>query len=747
MGTEVVNRKNELVINGVRYPITGELVRKLTSQFADKTVVGSYDVNSMKNLDTWEVPLYPGYVGVQEAQSKESHQGRSWWTDLITEQDGYTVLPRLATEITSFATNRTSPTGFVDGASVWTNEGNAYDTDQSTYAQQANLPSTTWGDYCEFTISSMNIVGIEFTAGGTDATVDQIDVDIYYSSAWHDLYSGAFSRGSQYRYCKAAVAAGVTSVRVRFHHSDASASKAGLLYEIYFLSYNAATALTNVKFGNFNGELYAGIDTILHKLPSGRATLEPIFAFDANITDILIGTNGNLLVYLGDANNYLYMTTAEAFTETNVNDATRGILWDNKMWKMDADGNWWYSTDGDNSATPTWSAGGALADIADEVESLFIGYDADGNDQIYCATNSILKIYDDTNAKWVSTQVKLPNHPNGGKGAAYWSSGHYLSYGLGVRKYEPIEYRDMEVGLIKDDGIPSEYNGEIVKFGAEAASNVLYALIDASQVTGTQKSGLWAYDGIGWRNWWLDTANDGAMHDIIVSSAESGYALYWDCGNTIWYINLQRGIQNPRQLAGTITYDTAGVYVSPDYDAFWPVGNKIGVQARCSVRGDVSADETVTVKYRTNHSNETIDTGWTTLGSAITSAGETTLPMPTSAAPAGTSFRSIQFRLDLVRKAADTDETPVVVYLALDYYKVIPKSWGWIAVLDLSKSSYADKSSEQLIDALITAAETESLVTLVYEDSTKYVKIEDIEISHTTGEYPKGTAKIFLTEI
>jgi len=177
------------------------------------------------------------------------------------------------------------------------------------------------------------------------------------------------------------------------------------------------------------------------------------------------------------------------------------------------------------------------------------------------------------------------------------------------------------------------------------------------------------------------------------------------------------------------------------------VGNKIAVQVRCSVRGDVSADETVIVSYRVNHSNTDIGTGWTALTGTITSAGETTYPMPTSAAPAGTSFRTIQLRLDFGRKAADTDETPVVVYLALDYYKVIPKSWGWAATLDLSKASYADKSSEQLVDAIITAAETESLVTLVYEDTTKYVKIEDIEISHTTGEYPKGTAKIFMTEI
>ena len=439
------------------------------------------------------------------------------------------------------------------------------------------------------------------------------------------------------------------------------------------------------------------------------------------------------------------MSTAEAFTQSNSANAYWGIQWDNKLWKLNTSGAWAYSTNPD-SGTPTWTSGGSITDIASQIESLFKGYDANGNTVVYCATNSTLKVYDDTNALWLDTEVKLPDHPNGGKGATYWNGAHYISYGLGVKQHLPIDYAVRDVGLIEDDGIPSEYNGEIVKFLGEGASDVLFALVDASQVTGTQKSSLWTYDGKGWKCWWIDADDDGAMHDVIVSSASSGYAVYWDCGGSIFYIDLYRGIQSPRQLSGTQSYETSGIYVSSSYNALWPVGNKIGTQVRCSVRGNVSADETVTVKYRVNYSNTDIGTGWTTLGSAITSSGETTLPMPNSSTPSGTSWRTIQFRLDLVRAAGTATETPAVVYLVLDYYKVIPKMWGWLVTLDLSKGDYADKSSEQLIDALVTAAETEALVTFVFEDTTKYVRIEAVDLKHSTGEYPKGTAQVFLTE-
>jgi len=93
-----------------------------------------------------------------------------------------------------------------------------------------------------------------------------------------------------------------------------------------------------------------------------------------------------------------------------------------------------YSTDPDD-ATPTWTTDAAITDIADQIERFEIGKDASGNDVIYCATNTWLLAHDFTNTIWTRTAVKLPDHPNGGKGFAYWHDGHYLSYGLGVKRY------------------------------------------------------------------------------------------------------------------------------------------------------------------------------------------------------------------------------------------------------------------------------------------------------------------------
>jgi len=531
-----VIRRNELIINSIRYPLAGEVVRKLTSQFAEKMVVGAYDTDSMKRIDTWEVPLYPGYVGVQEAQAKESHLGRSWWTDLITEQDGYTVLPRLATEVTipsggvvvySFpyanceATTQplSNLTRSADFANDGTYSGKSGALNTGGTATRTGSKTITWDasyQSAEFILTayiytSVNIlgkIGINDGVGGT---------------TWSTEAGGV---GWQQLTVTKTLNASATQLVLWWSATTTQADDGYAYFDTWTFTNTTGVTGSVIHFCNFNGELYMGKGSYLSQLNAGRTAFETVKCnFGGSvITDMFTEPNGNLLIFFGDDVNYWYMTTAEAFTETGVNDATRGITWDSKAWKMDADGNWWYSTT-PAAAAPTWTAGGALADIPDQVESLFIGYDADGDDQIYCATNSILKVYDSTNAKWLSTQVKLPDHPNGGKGAAYWSGGHYLSYGLGVRKYEPIEYRDSEVGLIKDDGIPVEYNGEIVKFGAEAASNILYALIDASQTSGNSKSGLWAYDGFGWRCWWADTSNNGDMYDVIVSSASSGYAV------------------------------------------------------------------------------------------------------------------------------------------------------------------------------------------------------------------------------
>ena len=95
----------------------------------------------------------------------------------------------------------------------------------------------------------------------------------------------------------------------------------------------------------------------------------------------------------------------------------------------------------------------------------------------------------------------MPDHPNGGEGATSWWDAIYISSGLDIRKYVVgASASIVQAGLSKEDGIPEEYNGEIVEL--VNGENYLYALVDASATSGNSKSGIFAYDDVGWEHVW-----------------------------------------------------------------------------------------------------------------------------------------------------------------------------------------------------------------------------------------------------
>ncbi|GAJ16794.1 unnamed protein product, partial [marine sediment metagenome] len=127
-----------------------------------------------------------------------------------------------------------------------------------------------------------------------------------------------------------------------------------------------------------------------------------------------------------------------------------------------------------------------------------------------------------------------------GKGFVHWRSALYTSVGLEVRKYiTGSTAAMMEVGLNNDDGLPVEYNGEIV--GLIGGHNCFYALVDSSQVSGTSNSTVMAYDENGWQCLWEAPSSNGKMTSGIVSTAVA-YRLWFNHSDKIYYLPLQRGL-------------------------------------------------------------------------------------------------------------------------------------------------------------------------------------------------------------
>lgn len=129
------------------------------------------------------------------------------------------------------ATNWVSPTGA--SGSGWTDTAKAYDDNTATDAY-VKISGPAWSNYIELTHAALDCSVLRFWAWSTvgDNTI-QIDLDVYYASAWHDVYEGAFSHlawvekelGDTYT---------VTKARVRFYWNQAGDLEYARLYEFDF---------------------------------------------------------------------------------------------------------------------------------------------------------------------------------------------------------------------------------------------------------------------------------------------------------------------------------------------------------------------------------------------------------------------------------------------------------------------------------------------------------------------------------
>ena len=83
-----------------------------------------------------------------------------------------------------------SPTGHNDPDSKWTAEANAYDDDTDSHAWTFND-----GYYLELTLGSAISCDKVRSWWATSTGDADVDIDVYYSGAWHNIHSGVISKG------------------------------------------------------------------------------------------------------------------------------------------------------------------------------------------------------------------------------------------------------------------------------------------------------------------------------------------------------------------------------------------------------------------------------------------------------------------------------------------------------------------------------------------------------------------------
>ena len=744
-----IKEKDTVSLNSFLYTIKGKIHAQYVPRTVGKINTGSDSLDKEQFLSNYIIKDQRGGLGIEE-MDESVHSNRNWWSNCLVDFDGHITLPRLATALTNptltapSLTNGDAETGDATG---WTFEGGyaasstsplvgSYSFRNSLKAARKGYQDIVWDT--SYRKRCVVISCVYKCNSAADADLGYVSIN---DGVGTTTTHGAETLTLQTLTCTRLIDVAATQLRITIGNTKPGGI--GRVFQFDSIVLTASALGSSTHAANFNSNLYwASGDCLLKLDTSAGASLTLVRGFPTNITALIPSLNNCLYIYLGDSDYYCYMDTSGVITQTNVANNYWGIQCDGRLYGISTSGTMQYATT-PNSATPTWTSVAGITDIPEQIESFFIGTDASGNPVIYCATNSKLKVYNATSDKWLDTWLSLPNHPNGGKGACYWHDGHFISYGLGVKKYVTGTTATIsEVGLDLDGGLPAEYNGEIVKLLGDSAQNVMFALVDASQVTGTQKSGLYASTGSSWRCWWADSSNNGSMHDVIVSSAyTSDYRVYFDCGDSVYYISIPRGTPNPKLLS-TQTYALSGIHITPWFDAGSSVYKKLAKRFRTWAKG-ITTTETVAIKYRIDRAYVDLDSGWTTLETLDTTA-ENGENEELFASGAGLGYSAIQFRFDLARGGTNT-LTPDF-QAALAYELSTKGTWIWTFTIEIDGLHGPEKKAQS--ENLETCLTSDTLVPLIFRTSgTHYIRARLISGWSETGQFFDGEQTMQCIEV
>jgi len=754
MALEKVIKENEVILNGVRYPLVDSLKRSLLRPEAQKMVTGDYSLTSNPYMSTWALSDFRGGLGVEE-MNEATDAARYWYSTCSTSHQKALTLGRLVTTVThETPTINYSFDSYTDVGGVWSNEATAYDNNVGT-AASANVAATSWSGYLVFNFTSTKTISAIRFYTITTYSADiisriQIDTspdnsnwtnryDSNIDSTWIDADWNTICIGSQI---------GIKNVRIRMYNS--SGNIVGININELQVIETTGTASTPTKFVNFNSQWFLAAGKSLQVLNATGTAFNTVEVFANTITDLIAGPNSYLYIYFGDNANYFYMNgTApyqfnEADTGEETQDAILGITWDSKLAKIDSAGEIEFCTT-PNTSTPDWTAKGTLADNGldvNDVNNLFVGRNAAGNTIVYAATKKGLYAHDYENGIWLETELKMPDLDTTGLGACTWRDASYISAGLDVMMYQVGQAGSMigNIGPSRDDGLPEGRGGEIIQL--IPSYNYMFALVDSTYEGSTSKSTVLSFNSMGWRQEWEASANNKAMDCGGVSSVVD-YRLWWSCGDTIYYVPLQSGITKPKQITN-FEYATDGILVTPWFDDNWPIGMKTGQRLYWGA-DDCTSDEEISIYYRTNRSNTDLATGWTALKTGIDSDGHGSLELGTLYA--GLNFYAIQFKIALTR-GSTTTLSPILRYLALDYRRNTPHPmWQYEFTVDCTKS-HDGKSPEQMIDALLDLPAVNGRMIFYIDDtSTDHRSIStNISGEQTTGQNVRGYYQVTLLE-
>lgn len=314
-------------------------------------------------------------------------------------------------------------------------------------------------------------------------------------------------------------------------------------------------------------------------------------------------------------------STADGTTWTDETSTTTDvsfITWDvarGYVWGIDTSGNTYFTS----NLTNGWTQTATMRLTRGVPTKLFMGPGPSDEDLLYAATQIGLYVYDNANERWVATKLTLPFHDQNGTGSTVFRDSIYVNAGLAVYKYVPDTQTIITlVGPDRDDGIPQNYQGATRSLAGTHTELML--LIDGSNTSGTSDftaggtftdgihtsqrlgsggglSSIMSFNEIGWEfEWTSTTAGQVSTANLLVSNTYNSYRLWWGSNETIYFMTLPVGIENPNQVANT-QREPSSTTQEPWFDA--GVDNQTRTALSWIIDSNhPSTSETITLKYQ-----------------------------------------------------------------------------------------------------------------------------------------------------
>jgi len=523
--------------------------------------------------------------------------------------------------------------------------------------------------------------------------------------------------------------------------------------------------------------IYASFGTDLRSYSDTTNVWTNVDTLPADATDEVHDARLEDTTYMAIAHGTGWSYSSGSFPMTDrTKDAQFLLLHDERLWGIDATGQlWWVFAPGE---TETDDAQLPLGN--NEVTNMFLGYDSGNNAVIYVSTTRGLFIHDVGNRRF-EHRISLPFHPDNGKGSDSWEDFMYFSAGLAIRQYNGISGQVSQVGLDRNDGMPSDRRGTIRQL--VPSHNELLAIIDATTIAsagdlfmssqqspGTSNSfaldpdtgfsHIMGWDTNGWERKWLSTESTSAITWLHVSDSYNQYRMWWAQNQRIYHMQIPQNIINPVYVTD-LPYALSGNHETPDFTGGQSEVDKLAVRLRVELSG-MSSTETVVLSFALNGSStftimdSVYSTSAATTTGKVTTNGIATYTFDDVTTPAGTPFRSIRFKIAEAR-GSNTTLTPDVLRVDFEWRKKLPALWGHQCTVDLS-SSYDGKSKEQMFENLRATAEQNAMSRFTFRDRDSddagntnpyvyYVDVIGLQALENTGSEFASKFQLTLAEL